>query len=387
MSPTLPTSRERGFTLLEALISTVILVVVMVLSMGLLFSMRSFAERQQLVAEPRQSARRALEYLSYHVRGAADLNSEAGNPNAIVTWYQRNGVPVQSTYNSLDGSEQYNSSIDAETTAFGDVGTDIITVAVPPTTPLIPVDSWPGWQHAANLDFQYADGCPDSALNLQMFKLTTGFDPATGMSGPMVLVGSDGTWAYYQITDYQDGPNANCCTGIPPTIKVINNPGQSWDINPPGGRPNLRDPALSAVQFITFRVKNRALQQLLWVFDPTAADPDAGWVTLLENVEDLQIAYVYNDGTTWNSASQILFTPGQVPPQVGPVGMPQARDVTNLVGLRVTIVTRAPREVPNQVYSRYRRPAVEDRSEGSLDKLYHYRLTAVLMVRNRTLGG
>jgi len=386
--------RQEGFTLIESLVSLFLFLVVLLLSVTLLFSMKSFAERQQLFAQPRQSARRAVDFIAYHARGATDLNAEGGNPNCLVMWYDQSGNDRQATYNNLTGGEPLNAAVDATTTLFGDVATDLITMAVPNQNLLIPVESWPGWQHAANLRFRYGDGCPDSALNLQMFKQVTGYDPATGMSPVLMLVGSDGSWGYYQITNYQDVVNANCCDSNPPEIKVINNPGQSDGVNPPGGQPDLKDPALSAVRFCAFRVKGGVLQQRPGVFDPS--NPDNGFVTLLNNVEDLQIAYIFEDGSIWNTSAQSFFPDGNVPDgvpdQAGPMGGAVGngpQDVINVRGLRITIVTRSPREIPRQTADRHARPAVEDRpgaTTGEADNFYRYRLTSTVMIRNRTLG-
>ncbi len=65
---------RRGFTLLEAMVSLLLLVIVLVVAMTMLFQMRAFAERQQYFMLPRQTARRAADYLSYYFAGASDVN-------------------------------------------------------------------------------------------------------------------------------------------------------------------------------------------------------------------------------------------------------------------------------------------------------------------------
>jgi Mn2+/Fe2+ NRAMP family transporter len=52
---------RRGFTLVEATVSILILVMMMVIALSLLFSMKSFAERQQSFTVPRQAVNKTLE--------------------------------------------------------------------------------------------------------------------------------------------------------------------------------------------------------------------------------------------------------------------------------------------------------------------------------------
>jgi type II secretory pathway component PulJ len=366
---------EEGFTLVEATVSMFLLVVVLVLSLTFLFSMRTFSQRQELFASPRQTARRAIDYVGYYVRGATDMNFRGGNPNAIVTFYQKNSVNVQASYNNVTSA------------ALADPGTDIITLAVPNQGSLnIPILRWVGADlNAANAWIGYAEGCPppygpraggSDAINDAMFKEITGYDPSTGKSAILTVVDERGNWVYYQITNYQQ---VDCADGSGEIIHVVANPGQSDGINPPGGPGGTLDPPVSimgAVRYTCFRVKNNQLQQRWGLFDPTS--PDTGFVPLLDNVEDMQIAYIYDDGTVVNNA---------VPPQVGPSGTPTATDVIHVVGIRLTVTARSDRLPVTLTHrNRFGRPAAEDHAAGGLDDRYHYRLTTTLMVRNRTLG-
>ena len=88
MSAKCASKSRRGISLSEAMVSLLILTMVMIVALTLLFSMKSFAERQQVKTAPRQTARRAVDYLSSFVAGATDLNDRADppSPNAIVTW-------------------------------------------------------------------------------------------------------------------------------------------------------------------------------------------------------------------------------------------------------------------------------------------------------------
>ena len=119
MSHSLPSSPERGFTLIEATISMALLLIVLLMSMAFLMSMRTFSQRQELVTQPRQTARRALDYLTYYVRGATDMNETAQAPNAIVCFYQSGVNARQATYNNISNA------------GYGDVGTDMISLAAP----------------------------------------------------------------------------------------------------------------------------------------------------------------------------------------------------------------------------------------------------------------
>ena len=72
--------RSRGFTLIEALVSVLILSVVMIVALTLLVSMRSFAAKQQAFTAPRQSARSAIDYLSFFLAGATRPERRGGEP-------------------------------------------------------------------------------------------------------------------------------------------------------------------------------------------------------------------------------------------------------------------------------------------------------------------
>ncbi|MFI5120601.1 MAG: prepilin-type N-terminal cleavage/methylation domain-containing protein, partial [Thermoanaerobaculia bacterium] len=84
----------RGFTLLEAMVSLLLLVIVLVVAMTMLFQMRAFAERQQYFMLPRQAARRAADYLSFYFASASDVNyidTDRPNPNALIMTYNLSG--------------------------------------------------------------------------------------------------------------------------------------------------------------------------------------------------------------------------------------------------------------------------------------------------------
>ncbi|HEV8266710.1 MAG TPA: prepilin-type N-terminal cleavage/methylation domain-containing protein, partial [Thermoanaerobaculia bacterium] len=209
-------AKRRGFTLVEAMISLALIVVVLGVVLSLMFQMRAFAERQQLVTQPRQSARRALDYLGFFVEGASDVNPARNNPNAIVTYWENsnqaftNRTVRQSSYNNLTGAETGNAVVVSPApytglyTSFGDAGTDVITLAIPTAPIQIPVVNWPGNQHAANFDLDFRGGCPDDTANMNQFQQMTNsdFNGNQAVSGVLQFVDANGTHAYVQFTQY-----------------------------------------------------------------------------------------------------------------------------------------------------------------------------------------
>ncbi len=380
---------REGFTLIEAMISLTLLLIVLVLSMTFLFSMRTFAQRQELIATPRQIARRALNYVASNLMRASDLDHASSkypgaiiDPNSIMIYYNAGATKTQATYNNLTATQS--------TAGYGDEGTDIINFQVPKQGLYIDITTWPGFGHSATVDVQYSDGCPSESLMLANFKAATGYDSVTGMSAILSIVDDNGNWDYYQITSYPKVGTGNIsCSSATPSIGTLdlnNNAGLSSGINPPGGHPGLTNPRIAVTSYMALRVKNATLQQRNGLFNPTS--PDAGFYTLIDNVEDLQVAYIYRDGTVWNTAHQVLTTnevPGQVAWGTSPI---PTRDITNVIGLRLTIVARSD-TLPSTLLKgkRYPRPAAEDHAAGAKDDRYHYRLTSTVMIRNRMLGG
>ncbi len=398
---------RRGFSLIELVVSMAILTTVLLVPMYLLFTMRTFAERQQFYTVPRQTARAAVDYLSYYVEGATDLNEVPTQriPNALIMYYNTDASnpasTVQASYNNLTGSELGN-SISGTTTLFGDLGTDIINVAVPTSPALYPIIKWPG--DGANLDVYvtYTGGCTGvgggDALNLADFQALTGNGACSNM-----VIDSNGNWQYFQVVNYV---GSNCADVTGKNIHITASPGQpppNGPLDPPGGHPPLIDPVSIAtqLQFYSFRVKTFPdasgnlvpnLQQKTGLFDPS--NPDTGFVTIMENVEDLQIAYMYQDGTVWNTASQQLGAP-QIPGQAGPLGVPGPQDIINVIGLRFSVTARSTpmtlgvQKMTNLTLAAgiHLRPASEDHpAAAAVDNFEHVRLTATVVLRNRILG-
>lgn len=399
-------ARGRGFSLLEAVVSLLVLVVIMVLALSLLFSMRSLAERQVAKTAPRQTSRQAIDYLSYFVGGASDLNQggTANNPNAIVTyWADGNGNVRQASYNNLTSAQ--------EGAGLGLAGTDVVSLAIPVNPTPIRASIWGGFASTATTSLDYGLGCAGgNTANNDLFKQVTGahVDGAFGgatVSDLLMGMNATGNWGYYRITQYDASPD---CTRAGAAIQIVSNPARNVQVNNPAGQPSLADPVtlVAGVRFVSFRVRQDAngnlnLEQKQGIFDPTTDTPGTDFIPVVEDVEDLQIAWLYNQppaggATIFNSTGQTLVGAGVsagVPPQGGQGGN-AAYDVTRVAGLRVTVVARSKplRFTSLKLTQRTsagrlnQRPAVEDHTAGPIDGFDHQRITSTLMIRNRMLG-
>ncbi len=425
--------------------SLALLVVVMIVSLTLLFTMRSFAERVTLVIEPRQTARRAVDYLAHYLQGATDESFLA--PNALVTYYNSDASNpasrVQATYDNLTGSETGNgASGPPGVTNFGDVGTDVISLLIPSGQPgkyaLQP--NWLG-DSATPLDYwvSFRGGCGagnDDAANMAAFKALTG-ENGTGHSNGILLVQDNlNTWRYFSITAYVDstGSGEGCAAANGRFVHIQTEPGTppppggNGTIDPPGGHTaTMNDPVflVTGLEAVSFRVRTvngvPALQQKAGLFDPASDNPGTAFVPIIENVEDFQISYLYADGTFWQTADATYdlktytapaagptptpggppYTPipsdcnGQcvddVPWQAGVLAAAPARDISRVIGLRFTIVARS-RPVTfgasRMATAALRfRPAVENNTApGAPDNFEHSRATVTIMLKNRILG-
>jgi type II secretory pathway pseudopilin PulG len=441
--------RARGFTLLEAMISLLLLVIVLIVAMTMLFQMRAFAERQQYFMLPRQAARRATDYLSYYIAGASDLNYVKPlqqSPNALITYYNL-GNPAfltQASYNNLTGNEtnpgpaSNNKPLVASglrpantSTEWGDIGTDIITMVAPfnPSRYQV-VAPFAGFGTGKDLSLNFRVGCgtsgDDDAANMKVFRAATGFDGT--QSALLMLVDINGNWSYVRIPDagYDPADAAAQCSlktgsNIRITVDTASAATNNLPAPPHGGVTGFTDPVylVAGLQVISFRVLTDSvdgipkLQQKLGLFDPStdnpyppAGNPVAAFTNVLENVEDLQVAYVYardaaagGSGLVWNTASQTIATGGtlcptgcdtHVPFQAGPAKDAPPLDIQNVIGLRFSVTGRSPllpigaRKLTTQHF----RPASEDHAGATVsDQFDHYRATATLMLRNRIPRG
>ena len=398
-----PSHSQAGFTLIEATVSMTLLLIVMLISMSFLISMRTFSQRQEMSTQPRQTARRALDYLTYYMRGATDMNDRSNSPNAIVSYYRLGTDDIPGAFNNLTGSETGTGWSNATTgtaptttatgvvvTKMGDAGTDMITLALPSSSGAASFDTLPsGWPWSTTgVVVGFTDGCGTSdAANLQLFKSMTGAHGSSPVSNLLTAVDGSGNTAFYKITTY----TSSACSGSPPGITVVANP--ATVIYPAGGAPTWGATArLYFVGYATFRVKRDQLQQktdIINVKNSEAAE-DALFTPLLDNVEDFQIAYIYNDGNIFNYTNPTtgvvrLPSPG-IPTQNGVPS--SANPVANVVGLRVSVTAHSSQigATTSVTKNLLRRPASEDHAQGAPDRFYHYRLTSTILIRNRSLG-
>ncbi len=429
----------RGFTLLEAMVSLMLLVIVLTLAMTMLFQMRAFAERQQFYMLPRQGARRAAEYIGYYVATASDLNDphytdslSPTNPNALVMYYVVNGNQIQATYDNLTGSETGNSITSPGVTKFGDVGTDILTLVAPVNpgryaiSPPFPTPLGTG----VDLYLGFRGGCGTSnAQNTADFQAATGFDGT--QSAMMLLEDRDGRWLYFQIPAAGYITADTDCADVT-TYKNVHVQADTSSASlprPPNAPTSLTDPVFLAtgIQIISFRVRTDPadnipkLQQKLGLFDPGTDNPGTAFVNVMENIEDLQFAYLYRNGTIWNTSTQTIANgvagcaiadcDNRIPPQAGPGAVtPEGLDVTDVVGVRLSVTARSPllslgaRQLTNidvkadltaNPQNLHFRPASENHpvtmstvtpTQPVYDQFDHYRATTTLLVRNRALG-
>ncbi len=390
-------SRQGGFSLVEMLVSLLMVAILLVAAAQLVFATRRATLRQTMQVEARQMARGAADYLALMVRGATDLNPLGRNSDAIVTWL----APVSAfPLAACPGTGCIQASWDNVGTRSGDPsnladrGTDILVIAHANSGMAIPLNEWPSFPTASNAYWTFADGCPSDGANMAQFQQVTGYDAGTGMSPPLIGVDASNNPYWYQITGYQtsDCSGKNPCNGSP-CVHVVANPGKSGDLNLPGGqRTGAPEKLLAGVQFASFRVCQGWLEQKIGIFNP-AVDNNCGqpgwnqdpWTPLLPNVEDLQVVWIYDSGSIYdNSPTSELPSQGAVPPQGTPGS---ALDVTHVLALRVTVTAHssAPVEIAN--IGRFFRPAAENRAAATTaDALYHFQASANAVLRNRVPG-
>ncbi len=378
--------RQSGFGLVELLVVLVTLTIILVLTGQLVFAMRRSALQQQYQVDARQTARGAADYVNFLLRGAMDPpNTDAGSVALLVraSW---GGTDTQLTYDNVTDAD------------LADVGTDIITFARFHEASTVTPARAPGGQHAANWWWAFDGGCRTGstqeereAANIALFKQLTGYVDDASLSDPLLIMDANGQTAVYYICTYL---TAQCDSSPPcdqPCIKVQANPGCTGGVVPAGGYPGFVDPRLLiGLRFATLRVKNGWLEQKDAMFDP--ANPDNGFVPILPNVEDLQIAYIFDRAiggaglgdVVWNNDPAHTFASGQG-------GVPDATQARQVIGVRVTVTGRAAQEQRGSGQARFYRPRAENRPGGeesgeAADGFARFTVSSTALLRNR-IGG
>jgi len=423
-----------GFTLMEVLVVLACLGMILWMAGQLLFPMRAAAERQRLQVEARQTARSATDYLGYVVRGATDMNETAlpRNPAAILPYLWRGVTTGTGNFPACPGDGgcvqlSYN-NVDQGATSFASNGSDIITLTSAQVTYPVRLDGASAWPNPFNnSSIQYwafnvaCSPTPDDTANFQLFKTLTQ-DPANPtQSVPLLIVDQgSGAWLTYRITNYRDGNNSTTCTVLNPAcivggvnvpcVEVNADPENANNLNPPGGVQLLANiPSLIVgSRFTTLRLCNGWLEQKNGTFDPvadancpalpsgTVEFPDyvtkAGWSPLLPNVEDFQIAYIFNNGDTWNGPGGTLSAAqgcnNGVPSFNAAPATVNQYDVRSVIGTRITIAARSSTPVRGEGKMAFRQPAAEDHDPTTApnDTYYRYQASVITMLRNRTSG-
>ncbi len=429
-----------GFSLMEMLVVLATLGMILWMVGQLFFPMRQAAERQRLQVEARQTARSAVDYIAYVVRGATDLNDVAPirNPAALLTylWQGPNPGTTGASLPACPGDtgcvQMSYDNVNQSTTRFATDGTDILTLSHSAAPRRISATGFPlasGSFTAASVQYwAFRDGCApggpgangggNDTDNLAFFKQVTGGNLNPALNPPLVMINPvTGAWLVYKITDYRDVGNAATCTvpdpanctlsGVTvPCIGVSADPQAANAWNPPAAleaMTTLPDLAVGS-RFSTLRVCNGWLEQKDGLFDrvndatcrPLAAGTvdfppyaaNAGWSPLLPNVEDLQVAYVFADGTMGNGPSGAMVTTDGVPTSNGNSPVSGTPDIVNVRGVRITVTGRSSTQVQFGGHQPGRRLACEDHpaTAAAEDTFYRYQVSAIALLRNRTAG-
>jgi len=405
MSPS--SKRQSGFSLVEFLVVVAALGMVLWIFGQLFFPMQKLATRQRLDVEARQTARAALDYLHYMLRGAGDMNSGGSNnrtPALLLTRVCTGASPgnaVQVTYDNVTNAN------------LGDIGTDIITFARAAISApvLMSGSTFSSPPSATATHFAYTEACDaaggGSAANLALFKQVTGAHDVGGVQQSEILTvmnAFNGAWGFYQITSYDDATNADCCATTKRWISVIANPTTSqlvlpyYSAAPPGGAACLGFPSaqlnnpqlVPGMRFYTLRVRNGWLEQKMGIFDPNTDNPGTAFVQILPNVEDLQFAYLFSNNQIRNNLTTNRLPAGQlyVPDVSGGAGF----DILDVWAIRFTVTVRSTAEVPGGLNVNNIQPVAEDHDPKTdappkvKDDFYHVQLTGTATLRNRILG-
>jgi hypothetical protein len=373
-------SRNLGFTLTEVMISLLVLIIIMVLSMSLLFSLRGFGLRQRLFAEPRQSGRQGVEYIAENIRQAAIISRSIPGGQGVIVPYV-NGV--QASWNNC------------ATPAIADRNTDVICVNRPQGSSTYQVVAWPGSIGNQTIQISYTKGCPDNASNRSKF-----LDEVQATTGKhtVMLVDQSGSVLLDDINWNGSNPTSVCAGSSPNyTGSLLTIPGNIYKLY--AAAPTMVEPVyVTPSPFVTLRVKNGQLQQKFGCMD--AANPDVGFTPLMENVVDLQFTYYMQSGAIFNNTAANRFTgANQIP---NDVNLADALSCSNVLGVGIYLVTRSAQMAPLTMARPHPFPLSADRTAAPTvdaggyfndpamnlrrDRLFYYQANTNAFIRNRILG-
>ncbi len=379
--------RQRGFGLVELLVVVVTLTIILVLTGQLVFAMRRSALQQQYQVDARQTARGAADYINFLLRGAMDPPNQAAGSVALLIRAFWGGTDTQLTYDNVTDPD------------FADPGTDLITFArFHEGTSITPVRAEGGDASGGVWWWAFDGGCRTGATqaereaaNLALFKQLTGFVEEGKPSEPLLVLDDAGQVALYQICSYT---SAHCDVTAPcdqACVVVQADTGCTGGIIPAGGYAGMTNPRLVVgLRYASLRVKDGWLQQKDGIFDP--ANPDEGFVPILPNVEDLQIAYIFDREIGGTGLGDVVWN--NDPAHTLPAGqgrVPDATQARQVLGVRVTVTGRAAQEQWGAGQQRFYRPRAENRPGGeesgeAADGFARFTVSSTALLRNRISG-
>jgi hypothetical protein len=205
----------------------------------------------------------------------------------------------------------------------------------------------------------------------------------TGNNGANLNVSDASGWSVGDLF-IVPGANGESCLRMVTHItgahggSLQHNPGQGQCNNPPPGQDNC----MGSVSFpapvfrattssVVFRVDNTtsaSTPRLMVTFDPPGTGANPTWQPLADNIEDLQIAFVLNDGTVCGRNGNSVDDPALCDP-------------SKVRSIRYTLVARSSSQVPG--FTLGRAGGFEDETQAAATDGYLRRtLTSEIEVRN-----
>lgn len=324
--------KNRGFTLVEILITMAVVSIIMVAVISAFNIQQKSQVKQQLIAEVQQNGRAAMYMLARDIRMAS-----FGLGDGEVTYWD--GL----TYNSyravriVDGGTNqpdrieilYATPVDLTATS-GAVGVNALTTAIVLLS--------------------------DDNLNVDN---VSGFQ-----TGDTVIITNGSYSSLLEVTNI-----------VPPSLEHDPDTGLTPPINPPLGQqittkgPYDVGSSVYKLRYLTYIVSNADPSHPVMQVDrtgPRDGDQFATDDTIAEDIEDLQAAYIFEDGFV--SINGAYDPPGS------------NHDYAHIRAVRVSVLART--RAQNVNFSGGRRPKIENRQQGASDSYGRRLLTLELKIRN-----